>query len=200
MDFTGKVAVVTGGANGIGRAVTLGFARLGAKVVIVDRDATAGTALAAEIGSGAIFRAADVTRSGDVQDYVKAALDAFGAIDCFHNNAGIEGRVAPTAEYDEAVFDAVMGVNAKGVFLGMRHVLPVMITPGIGRRGEYRLSRRTGRDHRDGGLCRVQACGDRADQGGGRRGRQAWHPGERRVSRADRYAHGAGHRETGFSE
>src|ERR1700722_18138617 len=100
MDFTGKVAVVTGGANGIGRAVSLGFARLGAKVVIVDRDATAGTALAAEIGSQAIFRAADVTRSGDVQDYVKAALDAFGAIDCFHNNAGIEGRVAPTAEYD----------------------------------------------------------------------------------------------------
>jgi NAD(P)-dependent dehydrogenase (short-subunit alcohol dehydrogenase family) len=132
MDFTGKVAVVTGGANGIGRAVSLGFARLGAKVAIVDRDAAAGAALAAEIGSQAIFRAADVTRSGDVQDYVKAALDAFGAIDCFHNNAGIEGRVAPTAEYDEAVFDAVMGVNAKGVFLGMRHVLPVMIRQGSG--------------------------------------------------------------------
>jgi NAD(P)-dependent dehydrogenase (short-subunit alcohol dehydrogenase family) len=73
-----------------------------------------------------------VTRSADVQAYVKAALDAFGAIDCFHNNAGIEGRVAPTAEYDEAAFDAVMGVNAKGVFLGLRHVLPVMIRQGRG--------------------------------------------------------------------
>jgi NAD(P)-dependent dehydrogenase (short-subunit alcohol dehydrogenase family) len=83
--------------------------------------------VAAEIGKAAIFRQADVTRSADVQGYVEAALDAFGAIDCFHNNAGIEGRVAPTAEYDEAVFDTVMGVNVKGVFLGLRHVLPVMI-------------------------------------------------------------------------
>jgi NADPH-dependent 2,4-dienoyl-CoA reductase/sulfur reductase-like enzyme len=116
MDFTGKVAVVTGGANGIGRAVSLDFARRGAKVVVVDRDAEAGAAVAAEIGKAAIFRAADVTRSADVQAYVQAALDAFGAIDCFHNNAGIEGRVAPTAEYDEAAFDAVMGVNVKGVF------------------------------------------------------------------------------------
>ncbi len=132
MDFTGKVAVVTGGANGIGRAVSLGFARRGAKVVVVDRDAEAGAAVAAEIGKDAVFRAADVTRSADVQAYVKAALDAFGAIDCFHNNAGIEGRVAPTAEYDEAAFDAVMGVNAKGVFLGLRHVLPVMIRQGRG--------------------------------------------------------------------
>jgi NAD(P)-dependent dehydrogenase (short-subunit alcohol dehydrogenase family) len=132
MDFTGKVAVVTGGANGIGRAVSLGFAQRGAKVVIVDRDAAAGEALAAEIGKAAIFRAADVTRAADVAAYVKAAIDAFGAIDCFHNNAGIEGRVAPTAEYEEAVFDAVMGVNVKGVFLGLRHVLPVMIGQGRG--------------------------------------------------------------------
>jgi NAD(P)-dependent dehydrogenase (short-subunit alcohol dehydrogenase family) len=133
MDFGGKVAVVTGGGNGIGRAVSLGFARRGAKVVVVDRDAEAGEAVAAEIGKGgAVFRRADVTRSADVQAYVQAALDAFGAIDCFHNNAGIEGRVAPTAEYEEAVFDAVMGVNVKGVFLGLRHVLPVMIRQGRG--------------------------------------------------------------------
>jgi NAD(P)-dependent dehydrogenase (short-subunit alcohol dehydrogenase family) len=68
-----------------------------------------------------------VTKSAEVRDYVKAALDAYGSIDCFHNNAGIEGNVAPTAEYDEAMFDAVMNVNVKGVFLGMRHVLPVML-------------------------------------------------------------------------
>lgn len=133
MDFTGKVAVVTGGANGIGRAACLGFARHGAKVVVVDRDAEGARAVAAEIGkAGAIACTADVTRSADVQAYVKAALDAFGSIDCFHNNAGIEGRVTPTAEYDEAVFDAVMGVNVKGVFLGLRHVLPVMIRQGRG--------------------------------------------------------------------
>ena len=127
MDFSGKVAIVTGGANGIGRAVSLGFAQRGARVVIVDRDLGAGEALAAEIGRAALFRQANVTRSAEVQAYVQAALEAFGRIDCFHNNAGIEGTVAPTAEYDEAMFDAVMDVNVKGVFLGLRHVLPVMI-------------------------------------------------------------------------
>jgi NAD(P)-dependent dehydrogenase (short-subunit alcohol dehydrogenase family) len=127
MDFNGKVAVVTGGGNGIGRAVALGFARHGARVVVVDRDAEGAAAVAAEIGQAALACTADVTRSADVQRYVQAALDRFGSIDCFHNNAGIEGKVAPTAEYDEAVFDAVMGVNVKGVFLGLRHVLPVML-------------------------------------------------------------------------
>ena len=63
---------------------------------------------------------------------MKAALDAYGQIDCFHNNAGIEGSVAPTAEYDEEMFDRVMAVNVKGVFLGLRHVLPVMIRQGRG--------------------------------------------------------------------
>lgn len=127
MDFTGKIAVVTGGGNGIGRAVALGFAQRGAKVVVVDRDADAAAAVAAEIGQHALACSADVTRAADVAAYVRATLDRFGRIDCFHNNAGIEGKVAPTAEYEEAMFDAVMGVNVKGVFLGLRHVLPVMI-------------------------------------------------------------------------
>lgn len=130
MDFGGKVALVTGGGNGIGRAVCCGFAGQGAKVVLVDRDADGGEGTAGIIrqqGGDALFVRADVTRSADVQAYVKAALDKYGVIDCFHNNAGIEGKVAPTAEYDEDTFDAVMGVNVKGVFLGLRHVLPVML-------------------------------------------------------------------------
>ncbi|MDB5372894.1 MAG: NAD(P)-dependent dehydrogenase, short-chain alcohol dehydrogenase family [Belnapia sp.] len=127
MDFNGKVAVVTGGGNGIGRAAALGFAQRGARVVVVDRDGDAAAAVAAEIGKAAIACTADVTRAADVAAYVQAALDAFGSIDCFHNNAGIEGKVAPIVEYDEAVYDAVMAVNVKGVFLGLRHVLPVMI-------------------------------------------------------------------------
>jgi NAD(P)-dependent dehydrogenase (short-subunit alcohol dehydrogenase family) len=130
MDFKGKVALITGAGNGIGRATALGFASRGAKVVVVDRDIAGGEATAGIIrqqGGQSLFVAADVTKSADVQAYVKAALDSFGAIDCFHNNAGIEGKVAPTAEYDEAMFDAVMGVNVKGVFLGLRYVLPVMI-------------------------------------------------------------------------
>src|SRR5215813_11709902 len=130
LDFTGKIALITGGANGIGRATALGFAKGGAKVVVVDRDAAAGEATAGVIrqqGGEARFVAADVTKSAEVQNYVKAALDVYGAIDCFFNNAGIEGKVAPVAEYDEDIFDQVLGVNVKGVFLGLRHVLPVML-------------------------------------------------------------------------
>src|SRR3954468_23679402 len=130
MDFTGKVALVTGGGNGIGRAASVAFAHYGAKVVVIDRDAsgaTATTGIIRQNGGEAIPVTADVTRSADVKAYVKAALDKFGRIDCFFNNAGIEGKVAPIAEYDEAVFDQVIGINVKGVFLGLRHVLPAML-------------------------------------------------------------------------
>src|ERR1700761_6856189 len=130
LDFTGKVALITGAANGIGRATTLAFAKSGAKVVAVDRDSAGGEATAGVIrqqGGDARFVAADVTKSGEVQNYVRTALDAYGAIDCFFNNAGVEGKWAYTAEYDEDMFDTVIGVNVKGVFLGLRHVLPVML-------------------------------------------------------------------------
>ena len=135
MDFTGKVALVTGGGNGIGRAAAAAFARRGARVVVVDRDGAAAEATAGIIrqqAGEALAVTADVTKSDDVKAYVKAAIDKFGRIDCFFNNAGIEGKVTPTAEYDEAVFDAVLGVNVKGVFLGLRHVLPEMIRQGSG--------------------------------------------------------------------
>jgi NAD(P)-dependent dehydrogenase (short-subunit alcohol dehydrogenase family) len=130
MDFTGKVALVTGGGNGIGRAACVGFARHGAKVVVVDRDGAAAEATAGIVrqnGGDAIVVTADVTKSADVKAYVKATLDKYGRIDCFFNNAGIEGKVAHTADYDEAMFDQVISVNVKGVFLGLRHVLPEMI-------------------------------------------------------------------------
>src|SRR5438477_6455306 len=130
LDFTDKVALITGAGNGIGRATALAFAKSGAKVVVVDRDADGGEATAGIIrqqGGEARFVQADVTKSAEVQAYVKAALDAYGKIDCFFNNAGIEGTVKHTAEYDEAMFDQVISINVKGVFLGLRHVLPVML-------------------------------------------------------------------------
>jgi NAD(P)-dependent dehydrogenase (short-subunit alcohol dehydrogenase family) len=135
MEFTGRVALVTGGGNGIGRATAVAFARHGAKVVVVDRDgvgAQATIGIIRQNGGEAIAVTADVTRSEDVKAYVKAAIEKYGRIDCFFNNAGIEGKLASTAEYDEAVFDAVIGVNVKGVFLGLRHVLPEMIRQGSG--------------------------------------------------------------------
>lgn len=130
MDFEGKVALVTGGAGGIGRATAVMFAEHGARVVLVDRDRQGGEEarrLVGTAGHEAIFVAADVSQSSDVRRYVETALEAHGRIDCFFNNAGIEGQVAPTADYDESVFDAVIAVNLRGVFLGLRYVIPAML-------------------------------------------------------------------------
>ena len=135
MDFKDKVALVTGAANGIGRAAAMAFAAHGAKVVVVDRDGAGAKAVAGAIaqqGGKSTAVTADVTKAADVQAYVKAAIEAHGRIDCFFNNAGIEGKVVPIAEMDEAMFDQVLGVNVKGVFLGLRHVLPQMIKQGSG--------------------------------------------------------------------
>src|SRR5262245_54760820 len=135
MQFGDRVALITGAGNGIGRATALAFAGRGAKVMVVDRDAAGAERTADTIqqqGGKARFCVADVTKSADVQAYVRAVLEAFGRIDCFFNNAGIEGKVAPVAEYDEAVFDQVIGVNVKGVFLGLRHVLPIMLKQKAG--------------------------------------------------------------------
>ena len=135
MDFTGKVALVTGAANGIGKSTIEAYAKAGAKVVVVDRDGAGAQAVAEAVkraNGDAISVEADVTKAGDVAGYVKAALDAYGTIDCFFNNAGIEGEIKSTVDYDDAMFDAIMGVNVKGVFLGMKHVLPVMLKAGSG--------------------------------------------------------------------
>src|ERR1700712_1436301 len=107
MDFTGKVALITGGGGGIGRATALGLARRGAKVMVVDADADSGQAsvdIIAQRGGTAAFVQADVTRSASVRDYVEKTMHAYGRIDCFFNNAGIEGQVVPTQNYDEEVF------------------------------------------------------------------------------------------------
>lgn len=135
MDFAEKVALITGGGGGIGRATALGFALRGAKVMVVDADADSGHAsvdIIAQRGGTAAFVQADVTKSASVKDYVEKTLAAYGRIDAFFNNAGIEGTVVPTQDYDEDVFDRVIAVNLKGVFLGMRHVLPVMLRQGSG--------------------------------------------------------------------
>lgn len=135
MEFAGKSVVITGGANGIGRATVLAFAKAGARIVVVDRDEAGARKTAAEAkaaGGEAIAVAADVTKSGDVKAYVAKAVEAFGTIDCFFNNAGIEGSITPITDYDEDEFDQVLAVNVRGVFLGLKHVIPVMEKNGGG--------------------------------------------------------------------
>jgi len=135
MDFSGKVALITGGGGGIGRATALAFALRGAKVMVVDADSGLGQGsvdVIAQRGGAAAFVQADVTRSASVKEYVEKTLAAYGRIDCFFNNAGIEGVVTPTQDYDEEIFDKVIAVNLKGVFLGLRYVLPVMLRQGAG--------------------------------------------------------------------
>lgn len=134
-DLSGKIAVITGGAGGIGRATGIELGRCGASLLLVDLDeaglAEAGRAVG-ETGTEVRTHVADVSRAADVQSYVSAALDAFGRLDLFFNNAGVEGMTLPLCEYPEEEFDRVMAINLRGVFLGLRHVLPVMIEQGAG--------------------------------------------------------------------
>jgi NAD(P)-dependent dehydrogenase (short-subunit alcohol dehydrogenase family) len=129
-----KVALITGGASGIGRATALLFAREGAAVAITDINQPAGQATAHEIiqhGGRAIFKAADVTRSTDCQSVVDQTLRQFGPIDILFNNAGIIRR-ASVLELNEDDWDRVMAVNVKSIFLLSRLVVPIMAQAGQG--------------------------------------------------------------------
>lgn len=123
----GKVAIITGGAGSIGKVTAQLFLDEGAKVVLVDLDETSLKRVTAELAStNVIYCAADVTKAADVQGYVTESVKAFGKIDIFFNNAGIEGVVKPIIDYPEDVFDKVIAVNVKGIWLGNKYVLPHM--------------------------------------------------------------------------
>jgi NAD(P)-dependent dehydrogenase (short-subunit alcohol dehydrogenase family) len=130
----GRVAVVTGAAGVIGAATMRLLAARGARIVAVDRKVPDLHAAIRELPASAeaLAVAADVTKEDEVADYVRAAVDSFGTIDAFHNNAGIEGEVAPITKYSLETFRKVIDVNVVGVFLGMKHVLPVMLKQNKG--------------------------------------------------------------------
>lgn len=134
-DFANKSAVVTGAGGGIGRAVCVGLAELGARVLAVDLSEGAGReteAMGRASGLDIRFHAADVRDEASVQAYVAAANEAFGGIDVFMNNAGWQGDIAPLSDYPVDTFDQVMAINVRGVFLGLKHVLPIMAHSGSG--------------------------------------------------------------------
>lgn len=133
--FEGKTVIITGAAGGIGQAAAARFGSEGANVVAVDLKGSAlaeAVSAAERAGGRALAVAADVTRAAEVEDYVRQAKARFGGVDCFFNNAGIEGWVGPSTDYPEEIFDRVIAVNLKGVWLGMKYVVPAMRERGGG--------------------------------------------------------------------
>lgn len=134
MELQGKVAIVTGGGKGIGRASALALARAGADVAVVDLDEAAGQEVCAEIEAGgarALFSRVDVSQSAQVQEMVNQVVQRFGRIDILHNNAGIQtyGTAESTTEEE---WDRVINVNLKGVFLCSKFTIPHMRRAGGG--------------------------------------------------------------------
>ncbi|MEO8160205.1 MAG: SDR family oxidoreductase [Arenimonas sp.] len=133
--FAGRTALVTGAASGIGRGAALAFGRQGANVVLADINAGDGAMVAAQIeaaGGRALFVRTDVARADDVDALVAAAVQRFGRIDCAFNNAGIEEEHLKLAESDEALYDRMMAINVKGVWLCMRRQIAQMLAQGGG--------------------------------------------------------------------
>jgi len=135
MRHQGKAIIVTGAAGAIGFSTCEILAREGARLLVVDIAADRLEQRVAELtaaGHQAIAHVADCADEAAVEGYASAAMDAFGRIDGFFNNAGIEGDLAPTHEYDIAMFDRIIRVNLRSMFLGLRFVLPHMVAAGSG--------------------------------------------------------------------
>jgi NAD(P)-dependent dehydrogenase (short-subunit alcohol dehydrogenase family) len=133
--FIGKTAVITGAARGLGRACALRLASEGADVVISDLDAESCKTVVEEIegqGRRALAVAADVSDAGAVTGLIARAVSEFGRIDCAVNNAGIGPTAALLADYDDAIWDRIFSVNARGVYLCLKHELRSMLAAGGG--------------------------------------------------------------------
>lgn len=131
----GKVAIVTGGASGIGRSTAIRFAQAGAKVVVSDRDELLGEetcALIKEQGGEVFFVKADVSLSTECEHIVKKTIERFGRLDYACNNAGIGGQAAALADYSIEEWHRVMGINLHGVFYCMKYQIPEMLKQGGG--------------------------------------------------------------------
>jgi 3-hydroxybutyrate dehydrogenase len=133
LEFTGKVVLITGSANGIGKEAARLFGNQGARLVLVDLNLNDLEAIAVELElDDYIAVAADVSKEEQVIHYVEAALDTYGRIDVFFNNAGILGNFRMITECSSDEFNAVLGVNLYGVFYGLKHVMKVMFDQGSG--------------------------------------------------------------------
>jgi NAD(P)-dependent dehydrogenase (short-subunit alcohol dehydrogenase family) len=131
-ELEGKVAVITGGASGIGEASARLFVAEGARVIIADMQQERGEALAAELGDAAAFVTCEVRQEDQVKGAIDAAVSAWGKLDCIFNNAGFGGALGPLEDIPVEEFDMTFDVLVKGVYLGMKHAAPVMRSGGGG--------------------------------------------------------------------
>src|SRR5690606_21410647 len=161
-----KVAIITGGAGGIGMATAKLFLEEGAKVVIVDINEEHLNKASLELNHANLsFCVADISKAEDNEKFVKQTLDVHGKIDIFFANAGIEGTSKPISEYPDEIFDKVIAINLKGVWLGCKHVIPrmkeggsVIITSSVaGLKGFVGLGAYVAAKHAIIGIMRVAA-------------------------------------------
>jgi NAD(P)-dependent dehydrogenase (short-subunit alcohol dehydrogenase family) len=161
-----KVALITGGAGGIGKATAKMFINEGAKVLLIDLKEDDLKKAKTELDSERVFYiAADVSKTEDVKKYAQKAKDLFGKVDVFFNNAGVEGQVKPITDYPIEEFDKVMAVNVRGVWLGMKFIIPLMndggsilITSSVaGLRGTANVSPYVASKHALNGITRSLA-------------------------------------------
>jgi NAD(P)-dependent dehydrogenase (short-subunit alcohol dehydrogenase family) len=134
-EFQGKVALVTGGTSGIGRAAAIAYAREGANVVVAGRRVAEGeetVRLVRSQGREAIFVATDVAQEAQVRSLIGRTLEQFGRLDFAFNNAGIEQAPTPFLEQTVEIYDQVMDINVKGVWLSMKYEIPAMLKTGGG--------------------------------------------------------------------
>jgi NAD(P)-dependent dehydrogenase (short-subunit alcohol dehydrogenase family) len=133
--FQGKVALITGGTSGIGRATALAFAKEGAKVVVTGRREKEGAEtiqLVKDAGGEGFFIKTDVSKEADVRMMVEKTMKAYGRLDYAFNNAGIDQLPSPLVEQTEETFDQIMNINVKGVWLSMKYEIPQMLSNGGG--------------------------------------------------------------------
>jgi NAD(P)-dependent dehydrogenase (short-subunit alcohol dehydrogenase family) len=133
--FAGRVALITGGNAGIGRAAAIEFAKHGAKVVVSGRREKEGHEVIAEIkalGGEAIFVRSDVSKESDVKAMIERTLATCGRLDFAFNNAGVEETLTPLPDQTEETYDRIMDINVKGVWLSLKHEIPAMLKTGGG--------------------------------------------------------------------
>jgi NAD(P)-dependent dehydrogenase (short-subunit alcohol dehydrogenase family) len=134
-ELEGKIVLVTGAGSGIGRESALAFAASGARVMVSDVVVEGGEETVGQIraaGGEATFKRTDVSQRAEVEALVRQTVETYGRVDCAHNNAGIEGDMAPTADCTEANWDRTIAINLKGVWLCMRYEIPQMLEQGSG--------------------------------------------------------------------